>query len=173
MKLTERIAYLQGLIDGLELDDSTKEGKVLLKMSEVLTDVALYIDDLQSQIDELTELCDILDEDLGAVEEDLYDFDEDDYDCGDCDICDEPFDEDEDEFGEDDDDEYDFDDDDDELYEVVCPTCGDTVLVNESMLEEGSINCPNCHELLEFDFDDLTIEDIEDMNADSDADTQE
>ena len=32
------------------------------------------------------------------------------------------------------------------------------------MIEEGSINCPNCNEVLEFDLDDLTIEDIEELN---------
>ena len=64
----------------------------------------------------------------------------------------------------DDDDDYDFDDDDDELYEITCPTCGDTILLDEGMIEEGSMNCPNCNELLEFDYDDLTIEDFEDKD---------
>ena len=60
---------------------------------------------------------------------------------------------------------YDFDDDDDdELYEITCPTCGDTILLDEGMIEEGSMNCPNCNELLEFDYDDLTIEDFEDKD---------
>ena len=48
------------------------------------------------------------------------------------------------------------------LYEVTCPGCGDTILLDEGMLEEGSLNCPNCNELLEFDLDDLVIEDDED-----------
>lgn len=151
MKLTEKMSYLQGLIDGLEIDTTTKEGKALTQMSEVMSELVLYVEDLQSQVDELTELCDILDEDLGQVEDDIYD-DDDDYDCDEC------YDD------EDDDDEYEFDDDDDELYEVTCPTCGDTILIDEGMIEEGSINCPNCNELLEFDFDGLTIEDFEDAD---------
>ena len=57
-----------------------------------------------------------------------------------------------------------FDDDDDELYEITCPTCGDTILLDEGMIEEGSMNCPNCNELLEFYYDDLTIEDFEDKD---------
>ena len=61
----------------------------------------------------------------------------------------------------------DFDEDDDELYEVTCPTCGDTILIDEGMIEEGSINCPNCNELLEFDVDDLTIEDFEEDSEES------
>ena len=158
MKLTEKMSYLQGLIDGLEIDASTEEGKALIQMSEVMSELVLYVEDLQSQVDELTELCDILDEDLGAVEDDFYD----DLDCdecdGDCDTCDE------DDDWDDDEDDFDFDDEDDELYEITCPTCGDTILLDEGMIEEGSINCPNCDELLEFDYDDLTIEDFEDKD---------
>lgn len=161
MKLTEKMSYLQGLIDGLEIDDSTKEGKVLLKMNELMKEVVLYVDDLQSQVDELTELCEILDEDLGMVEEDFYD--DSDFTCGECEGCCDEDDEDEDFSDLDfDEDEFDFDEDDDEeLYEVTCPTCGDTILLDEGMIDEGNINCPNCNELLEFDFDDLTIEDFE------------
>ncbi|MBQ8296666.1 MAG: hypothetical protein IJX77_02655 [Ruminococcus sp.] len=152
MKLTEKMSYLMGLIDGLDIDNSTKEGKALLQMADVMQEMVMYVEDLQSQVDELTELCDILDEDLGSVEEDIYDFDEcdcDDCDCDDdCDCCD-------------DDDDFEFDDD-DELYEVTCPSCGDTILLDESIIDEGSMNCPNCDELLEFDYNDLTIEDFED-----------
>lgn len=152
MKLTEKMSYLQGLLDGLDLDKSTKEGKALVQMSEVMHELVLYVEDLQSQVDELTELCDILDEDLGAVEDDFYD--EEDFDDDDDD------DEEDDEWDDDDFDDEDFDD--DELYEVTCPGCGDTILLDEGMLEEGSLNCPNCNELLEFDLDDLVIEDDED-----------
>ena len=74
MKLTEKMSYLQGLLDGLEIDKSTKEGKALIQMSDVLSELVMYVEDLQNQVDELTELCDILDEDLGSVEEDFYDF---------------------------------------------------------------------------------------------------
>ena len=157
MKLTEKMSYLQGLIDGLDIDDSTKEGKALMQMTDVMQELVVYIEDIQSQVDELTELCDILEEDLGSVEEDFYDFDECDCDeCdGDCDCCDDC------------DDDYEFDDD-DELYEVTCPTCGDTILLDESIIDEGSMNCPNCDELLEFDYNDLTIEDFEDSSEDSD-----
>ena len=59
---------------------------------------------------------------------------------------------------EDDDDDEDFDFDDDELYEVTCPSCGDTVYLTEEMVDEGSIECPGCGENLEFDFDEDLIE---------------
>ena len=144
MKLTEKMSYLQGLIDGLDIDDSTKEGKALIQMADIMQEMVMYVEDLQGQVDELTELCDILDSDLGDVETDLY---EDTADCASCGGCDDEF----------DDDDFDFDD--DELYEVTCPTCGDNIFLDESMIEEGSINCPNCNECLEFDFSELDAED--------------
>ena len=143
MKLTEKMSYLQGLIDGLDIDDSTKEGKAILQMTDVMQELVVYVSELQAQVDELTELCDILDEDLGSVEEDLY---LDECECGsDCD-CD---------CSEDEDDEDLELDDDEELYEVTCPTCGDTILLDESIIEEGAMNCPNCDEILEFDYENL------------------
>ncbi|MCC8135497.1 MAG: hypothetical protein LUG91_10390 [Ruminococcus sp.] len=149
MKLTEKMSYVQGLIDGLDIDKSTKEGKALLAMADVMQEMVMYVEDLQSQVDELTELCDIIDEDLGSMEEDFYDYEDSDSD------------------DDDDDDDYDFDDD-DELYEVICPNCGDTILLDESIIDEGSMKCPNCDELLEFDYNDLTIEDFEESAEDSD-----
>lgn len=135
MNLSEKMSYLQGLLDGLEIDTSTKEGKLLVQITEVMSEMVESVDDLQSQVDELTELCDILDEDLGGLEEVFYDFD--------CDCCDD----------DDDDDDYEYDfDEDDELYEVCCPVCGETVILDESMLDEGSIECPCCGENLEFDY---------------------
>jgi hypothetical protein len=144
MKLTEKMSYLQGMLDGLDIDTSTKEGKLLVQMTEVMHEMVMCVDDLQTQVDELTELCDILDSDLGEMEEDFYDTD-------DCDCCNE------------DDDYDDFDFDSDELYEVCCPNCGETVILDESMIEEGSIDCPECGLNLEFDyFDDTEVSDFSD-----------
>ena len=112
MKLTEKMAYLQGLIEGLDIDTSTKEGKVLMQMSELMKEVVVYVDDLQSQVDELTELCDNLDEDLGDLEREVYNIDDDDCCCDDdCDCCD-----------------------DDEVYEIECPACNDIIYLDADML---------------------------------------
>lgn len=141
MKLGEKVAYLKGLIEGLEIDGSTKEGKVILAVADILDEVAVTSEDMQDQIDEIVEVVDAIDEDLGEVERDFYDAD--DCCCDDDDYC------------ECDDDDCECGcDDDDELYEVVCPSCGDTICLNEGMLEEGSMTCPGCGELLEFDFGD-------------------
>lgn len=136
MKLGEKTAYLKGLIEGLDVNESSKEGKIIAVMADILQDMALAVEDMQDQIDEVVEVVDTIDEDLGEIERDFYEVDDDCCCDDDCDCCD------------------DYDDDDDELYEVVCPTCGDTICLNEGMLEEGSMNCPGCNELLEFDLED-------------------
>lgn len=141
MTVIEKVAYLRGLADGLKLSDETAEGKVLLNVLEVLDDLAKSVTDLEDAVEELGEVVDAIDEDLEDVEDALYEEDDDDF-CN----CD-----DEDYF-----DDYDeFDDEDEPLYEVECPTCGDTICLDESMLCEGEIDCPNCGEKLEFDLDDL------------------
>ena len=103
MNLSDKMSYLRGMIDGMELDLTTsKEGKVLAQLLEVMQETVLYVTDLQDQVDELTELCESLDEDLGDVEAEVFGDDE--Y--------------------EDEEDEADYLDDEDEeedLYEVVCP----------------------------------------------------
>ena len=45
---------------------------------------------------------------------------------------------------------------------MTCGACGKKINVSEDVLLEGEINCPNCGEVLEFDFSDLFDEDDED-----------
>ena len=147
MTLTEKTAYLKGLMEGLNTDD-----KVIAAIADILSDMAAEIADLKDDMKEIAEVVDVIDEDLGELEKDFYEIDEDDDDCCCCDDEDDDY----DDFDEDEDEEL-FDD--DELYEVTCPTCGDTICLNAAMIEDGSINCPNCNELLEFDLDDIEEED--------------
>lgn len=135
MTVTERVAYLKGLAEGLELDATSKEGKLLSAIIDVLDDMAFEVTDLQDVVGELGEQIDMIDEDLDGLEEIVYeDYDDDDDDDDDCDCCD------------------------GDLYEVVCPNCGDSIYLDEGMVEEGEMDCPNCGEHLEFDFDDEDAE---------------
>ena len=129
MTISEKVAYIKGLADGLNLSDETKEGKVLKAVIDVLADIASEIDDLnENQLDIGDEL-DALSEDLGDVEDIIF---------GDDDCC-----------CDDDDDE-----DDDELeFEATCPECGADIALSEEDLNKGSAKCPSCGELLEFEFD--------------------
>ena len=151
MNLSDNMSYLKGLVDGMELDLTTKEGKVLGQLLDVLQETVLYVTDLQDQVDELTELCESLDEDLGDVEDAVFGDEEDDEDEAD-------------EFEDDDDD---YDDDDDDMYEAVCPNCQNTIVLSDSVLDEGTMHCPCCNELLEFDYSDLTMDDLEHKEEDA------
>ena len=136
MKLTEKVAYIKGLMEGMKLDESKDEIKVLHAMADLLEDLALTVSDLEDSCDEAAELIDVLDEDLGNVEEMLYG--EDACDCCDCDN-----------------DSLD----DEDFFEVSCPTCGETICLTEDTLYEGEISCPKCGEKLEFDIDDEFLDD--------------
>lgn len=132
MNLTDKMAYLCGMVDGMELDlTSSKEGKVLGKILDVMQEMTAYIVDLQTQVDELTDTCDLLDQDLGDLEDIVFDEDDD---------------EDDDEY----DDYYDEDEDNEVQYETVCPTCKNTIVLSESILDKGEMPCPCCGQKLEF-----------------------
>lgn len=135
MTITEKVSYLKGLAEGLELDPSVKEVKLLNAIIDVLDDIAFEISDTQEVIAELGEQVDMIDEDLDVLEEIVYDEEDDDDDECDCDDCD----------------DCDCDCCDGDLYEVVCPACGDSIYLDEEMVEEGEIDCPGCGEHLEFD----------------------
>ena len=86
--LIQKVSYLKGLADGLGIDDSTKEGKLLLNIVDVLEEFAdVLVETIDDQI-ELEEYVTFLDEDLADVEDEIYGDDEfDDFDDCDCD-CD-------------------------------------------------------------------------------------
>lgn len=129
MTITEKVAYLKGLAEGLALDESKPEAKLIGAIIDVLDDMALTVSDLEDGLDLFSEQLDAVDEDLDELEGFVYE-DLDDCCCDDC--C---------------------DDEDEEYYDVECPSCGEVICVDGDILEEGSINCPNCNELLEFEID--------------------
>ncbi|MFA5577003.1 MAG: CD1247 N-terminal domain-containing protein [Tissierellaceae bacterium] len=75
--LKQKVSYLQGLADGLGIDESTKEGKLLLLIVEVLEDFADVLDETIENQMELEEYVNFIDEDLADVEDEIYDSDED------------------------------------------------------------------------------------------------
>ena len=67
MSMMESVCYLKGLAEGLGIDDSTKEGKLLSAIVDVLDDMAAEIADIEETAYEQAELLDIIDEDLGSL----------------------------------------------------------------------------------------------------------
>ena len=160
MNLTERIAYIKGLAEGLSLDKDRPEVKVINAMLDLIGDMAYDLKEMENLVDELSAQVEEIDEDLADVETDLFDdFDRSRYDRRSADYYDSDF---------DDDDDFDFDDD-DMFYEVRCSSCGKTINVSEDVLLEGEIECPDCGEILEFDFSSLFEDDDEFCDTDCES----
>ena len=149
MTITERVAYLKGLAEGMNLDKTTNEGKLFAAILDTLEDLALSVTDAEERLD-------VLDEDLADVEEIVYEEEDDDYDdlydfsddecSGNCDGC----------TGCDD-----FDVDEGGVYEFECPNCHETVFFDESIFEDDDfeLECPACGAKLDSVFEDADDED--------------
>ena len=133
MTISEKVAYLKGLAEGLNLDtEKSKEGKLISVMIGILEEIGLSIEDLAENTQALGEEIDVLSDDLSDVEDVVFDEDED----------------------EDEDDE-DYDDD---WFEVECPTCEEPLVIDDKALADGMIQCPNCHDKFALDLSDDTVE---------------
>ena len=141
MEITEKVAYLKGLAEGMELNTEKKEGKLLSAIIDVLEDIALELSDIEDAQEELGEGLDAVSDDLEDVEDLLYGEDEEDEEGG-----------------------YELDDlgEDEDCYATTCPTCEETIYFDESVLEDGEVICPNCGEKLEFDLESLDEDEAED-----------
>ena len=129
MTISEKVAYLKGLAEGLDLDtQKSKEGKLISVMIGILEEVALSIEDLDENALALGEEIDALSDDLADVESIVYDEDEDE------------------------------DEDDGDFFEVECPNCDEPLVIDEDALEEGVVVCPNCETKFALDLSDDTVE---------------
>ncbi len=134
--LTERAAYLQGLVDGLDLGKESKEGKVLNGMIGLLHEMAHSVTELEKSHSELETYVEAVDEDLLDLEDEVYEDDiqltgdedyEDDYIDVECPVCRET---------------VCFDPEileDDDVVEVTCPNCDTVVFVNEEAQDNTSV----------------------------------
>lgn len=156
MTLSEKSAYLKGLMDGLDLNKDTAEGKMISGIVDLLQEMTTSISDLEENAIAVSDELDEIEEDLDAIEEFLMDEDDDEDDDFDDDY------DDDDEYGFADDDGEDFEYDDEVVYDVTCPTCGEKLQLDEETILGDPIHCPKCNELLEFEFD-------EDDEADDDS----
>ena len=114
MTLTEKAAYLKGMLEGMNYDTTKAEGKLIGAMVDLLSEITESVSELEETCDTLHSYAEELDEDLGAVEDMLYDEDE---GCGDDCCC----------HGEDDEIS------DDDFIEVDCPKCGETVCFDDTI----------------------------------------
>ena len=119
MTLTEKVAYLKGLVEGIGVDETTSQGKITKAILDVLDDMAFTVSDLEDSTSELYEELEAIDEDLGALEDEFYGEEDDDDDC--CCDCE------------------------DDIYshileegEIECPNCGELLTFE---IEEDDCCC--------------------------------
>ncbi|MBR5446345.1 MAG: hypothetical protein IKV57_09480 [Clostridia bacterium] len=143
MTTKEYSAYIKGLLEGLQLDQTKPETKVINALCGIIEQMAGEIEDLKENTQMALDYAEELDEDLGALEELIYedeDFeDEDDPCCGCC--------------GCEDDDEDEDDEDDSDFYCAMCPSCGEKVYFDDT-IDPEDILCPACHKPLVDDEED-------------------
>ena len=150
MTISEKSAYLKGLMDGLKLDTETNEGKMIAAIVDLLGDMTKKVVDIEDTTIAISDELDEIEEDLDAIEDYILDEEDDeDDDYGDED----GWDDDEDDEEDDGEEGFDFGDEETTVYEVQC-ACGNIIDFDEDVLESGSIVCDKCGETLEFSFDD-------------------
>lgn len=117
----ERVAFLKGLAEGMEIDPSTKEGKLLLQIIDVLEEFAGEVEEVYEELDEINEAIFELDEYVEAIDEDLSDLEDDVFDL------------------------------EDDYEEVECPDCGESIFVESSIIDKSEeVECPHCGLIIEF-----------------------
>ena len=124
MTISEKVAYLKGLAEGLDLDvEKSKEGKLISVMIGILEEMAMSIEDLEENDLDLGEEIDALSDDLADVEDVVFESD-------------------------------DEDDEDEDFFEVECPTCEEPLIIDDEALAEGVVECPNCNQKFALDLSD-------------------
>lgn len=137
MEISEKVAYLKGLAEGLSLDTESKEGKLISAIIDVLDDMAEKFTEIDDELCDVEDGLDAVSDDLSDVEEAVYEMDDGRfYEDGDEEDCVE-------------------DDESEDCFTTTCPCCEEQIFFDESVLESGEIKCPNCGEKLEFDLSDL------------------
>ena len=155
MTISEQLAHLQGLAEGMEIaSETSKEARLLTAMLGVLSSVVDQLNVLEEDIGLVSTQADDLADDVLQLQDELYgDDEEDDWSFfrspGGMEIPEE---------------EDDFDEE-EVLYEVKCPSCGEILTLDEDTLLAGNIRCESCGQLFS-----LEIVDEEDESADYDED---
>ncbi|MDT8716590.1 hypothetical protein IAI10_07970 [Clostridium sp. 19966] len=114
--IKSKMTYIQGMIEGLELDSQSKEGKVICEIVKALELISDKISDIEE-----TQLN--LQLYLEAIDDNMQDIDESYDECS----------------------EYEDEFDEDSFTEIQCLDCGEKIYVDKSIIDNHeNIKCPNC-----------------------------
>lgn len=125
--LTEQVSYLQGLTEGLNINDGGPQGKIISGILDVLSEISANIKNLREDVFEISEYLDSIDEDLCELQDMVmedHDLDHIELECSNCqeklyfdaDVLDE-----------------------EDTIEIICPRCNEVVFVND-----GSFDYDQC-----------------------------
>ena len=116
--LRAQVAYLQGLAEGLDIEATSSEGRILTSMIEVMGDLASEVMDVSQAQEQLAEYVEDVDEDLVSLEDSLFGADAQ---------------------------EITFIPDEEEVAVAACPECGETMGVSAGEMDMAvDAVCPNC-----------------------------
>lgn len=135
--ISERVAFIKGLAEGMKMDDSTNEGKLLNAIIDVLDDMSLAIEDVEEIQDEMGEQVDGIDEDLAELEKIIYEEDDEfEFEEIECPYCGEDI-------------EVDLDMVDEDAETIECPHCHEKIELEwdcECEDEDCGCGCGHNHE---------------------------
>ena len=134
MDILEKCAYIKGLAEGLNLDATKPEGKVLNAIIDLLSDITTVIADMDDEVATLGDYIEEIDHDLGDVETYVYDCEDgccDDECCDDECCCDDCC-----------DDECCCDCED--YMEIMCPHCSNPICFDSEEIDPEDLICPAC-----------------------------
>lgn len=140
MTVKERIAYIQGLIEGADAFAAEPRLRGIVEnLIEVCQGLADEVDRLRARHDDVQAYLDAVDDDLADLEEQWHEH-----------------------AGE-------HDEDDESYVEMQCPKCGEDVYFDEAFLddEDVEVSCPECGEIV---YSAEVAEDLEELEDAAEAD---
>lgn len=118
--ISEKVSYLQGLSEGLNITEGSPQGKIISGILNVLNEIADDIIILHQEMADMREYIESVDDDLLELEETVAD---DEFMELECQNCGEPL--------------YVESDimDDEDVIEVICPNCNEVIFVNDGSFD--------------------------------------
>jgi PAS domain-containing protein len=123
--ISERVSYLQGLSEGLNITEGSPQGKIISGILNVMNEMAEEITGIQQDFEEMRDYIQSVDDDLLDLEETVLE--DDDYIELECRNCGEQL--------------YIESDilDDEDVIEVTCPCCNEVVFINDGSFDHEHI----------------------------------
>ena len=143
MSIAKRVTYLKGLAEGLGLGHDTKEEKILHIIMEILEDIAVELEAVAEDVTVLDDDMSVLVEDMQNLEDMFFEEEVDEH-CG----CPAPS---AGSGGANKPEKRERTQPEPQFYTVQCPACDDEITIDDGVLAQGAIDCPNCGERLELE----------------------